>query len=392
MPPRPESTHIVMSRPEDAPFESNDLPAEGPAKAGGPAPRRSHSFSPDPHGPAAPQLAFKQVVSPQLIKREAWEDIEAAPDRPLGNRWQESGQGPGGELLPDRRTGTVEHKLVESANVIHEWSDPNKLEHRAKKWLVVLGWGVLASVVGYALISTVLFSAAPEGSAESGVPPAAKKAAGVPAAAAGVEIDEQAAAVAGLRTLARFLEAKTPEERATLLPPEELVAPRSPLARQTPLGRAADLQADQARVVRMGDRPAVLVPVVDAAGLTRIAAVLQNDAGRWLVDWRSVLTPERLSWSEFPQDTSGEPALFRLQLTPAETEPTALTASLPSGATPPLRVELPPGARVARELAALWAAAPADRDRTIEAEVYLQHTADGRVAVVGYVPERWRLP
>lgn len=381
-----------MRHPKDTPFESNESPDDGEEPNTQAPPRRKRLFTPVLEGSNTPKPTFKQVVSPHLIKREQPESIEVAIQSPLGGRIQEPPPPAGStKAAEDRRSGTVLHKVLEESDVVHEWSDPNKLENRARRSVIAAGAVLLTAVVLYALFSAFLFRATPkEGSV------AETAALNLPLTIEAPTIDPASAIRAGVTAIQHFLEAPSPEARAAWLPSGETPVTEPLLRQQAPLANGATVQADRAHAYRLGQQPAVLVPVVDRDGLTRIAAAWQESHGSWKVDWRSLITPQRVSWQEFVQAPTPEAALFRLRFEET-TSPTPqgrhrLTAMLPSNKEASLSIEFSPNSRAAQELTALLAAAGSSSPRVVEAEVYLQKQADGTVGIADFIPDRWKLP
>lgn len=383
-----------MRHTKDTSFERNEPPADGESSPT-PQPRRQRIFTPSlERAETAPKPAFKQVVSPHLIKREISESIEDAIRLPLASGIIEPPPpDASGKAKIERRSGTVVHKVLEEVDVVHEWSDPEKLENRARRSVVVAGAVLLGAVVIYALASAFLFRATPN---EMPAPQASDTAAASEATPTVAVITPTEVIQQGTTAIQQFLEAATPEDRKTWLPSQEVPHLASILSRNSPLSPGAQVHVDRAQVCRLGPRPAVLVPVTDRDGLTRIGAAWQVADGKWQVDWRSLLTPQKQSWQDFVSAPASEAALFRLRL---EEQPSAdangprqLKATLPAANSPAVSIELLPGTRAAQDLTALLAAAPAANPRVVEAEVYLQKAADGRVTVTDYIPDRWTLP
>ncbi len=113
----------------------------------------------------------------------------------------------------------------------------------------------------------------------------------------------------------------------------------------------------EARLVDMGGKYGVQLPVKLASGEKRTAVLVEMKEG-FKIDLLSLMTPELMTWKEFCAKKPEEPQLFRLRLTGAEAPRGGAEQASRwkcwglqrAGETAPLVASAPVGSRVAQEL------------------------------------------
>jgi hypothetical protein len=154
---------------------------------------------------------------------------------------------------------------------------------------------------------------------------------------------------------------------------------------------------DQAQAKQAGERMILLVPIQIEGGGVRTAAVLETAQGFFL-DWRSAVTPESMTLSDFMRLKPAEAQLFRVNaITPADGgTPGGVPAAWRSFRLQRDGVELigatPGGSRVSEDLDRRAAAA---NGGVFSADLHLRFDpslpGDGMVRIVGVTPEKWNL-
>ena len=287
--------------------------------------------------------------------------------------------GPSGQLLP----ALQRNKTYDFLESVHHRTNPEALENNVVKAFRLSALVLLVVVVVMVLGAMFVF----RGDRPRALPQPANPVRPVvreePINVPGVTAE----AVAALES---FLASTAPEERQKLIGPDEPLPPALAAQGSVPALEKSRFTSAGAQVVRVGRQVAVLVPMTDAAGVSRTAAVLQRQ-GKLLVDWRSVLTPEPTPWRDFVTAPGDEPRLFRLELQPAASasqSSAAFAARRPAGEPSAVTVEVDPRSRVGEELGAAF---ETRHGGPLAADFYLQGKPGGPLRIVGWVPDKWAL-
>ena len=302
--------------------EEGDLTLDPAAK-----PERSRTFTPGRDQKPDANIPFRRVVSRESGPEEDLEALEAEPaEASPPASWDTADVAnlarTRGQLLP----ALQRNKIYDFLDSMHHRTDPEAIENRLTRLFRFSAVALLCGIVLTVLGSIFLFRARHLAAA---VPVAAPARASVAEEA----IDAPAAAAEAVATLQAFLESTVAAERQKLIGFDEPLAPCLAVPGRVPALEKSKPSPGDARVVRLGREVAVLVPMIDGAGVGHTAALLKRD-GHFRVDWRSVMTPEPMAWKDFVATPVDEPRLFRLELAAAAkaTEPGAtLSAIRPAG-------------------------------------------------------------
>jgi hypothetical protein len=346
---------------------------------------RVRTFTPGTDARPSPSTPFRRVVSRESGPEEDIEALEAEPAEPPPPGSWDTAEGvsnmarAGGQLLP----ALQRNKTYDFLNSVHHRTDPEAIENRIFKVFRLSAVALLGVIVILVLGAIFVF--------RPGRTPVVTPAANPTRTPADEEvIDVQAATAEAVATLDAFLGSTAAEQRQKLIAPGEPMPLLLAAPGRVPGLEKATFSPENARVVRLGREVAVLVPMVDHAGLSRTAALLRGD-GQFRVDWRSVVTPEPMAWTEFVATPGDEPRLFRVELQPAEAtnEPAAtLSVRRPVGTPAAVSVTVDPKSRVGEELRA---ALETRKGKPLTADVYLEGKPGGLLRIVGWAPDKWGL-
>ena len=146
-------------------------------------------------------------------------------------------------------------------------------------------------------------------------------------------------------------------------------------------------EPENGQLLQAGDRTIALIPVRHAKGHRRTVAMVETGDG-FRLDWRSLVTPERLPWVDFLGRKPGEPHLYRATVAKTGSGDGFLHFDVAVvGAVEKVRVAVPVWSRVAEDILAV-----ADSGR--ESEIYFQFAggAENLLLITGIEPELWALP
>ncbi len=146
-------------------------------------------------------------------------------------------------------------------------------------------------------------------------------------------------------------------------------------------------EPEKGQLLQAGDRTVALIPVRHPRGHRRTVALIETPDG-FRLDWRSLVTPERLAWADFLAQKPAEPHLYRATLTKTGSSDGFLRFDMAVPATDgKTKVSVPVWSRIADEVAA---AADAGR----ETEFYVQFTGgpDNLLLITGLEPDFWAIP
>lgn len=281
----------------------------------------------------------------------------------------------------------VPNKAIPFLQRVHAESQPESLDRRlssATRAIAITVLGIAVVVV----ITTSIALRAPAPQVRIQAPPSGPTAAAidtVPSPATSPATSPAAVSDA-LATLKTFLAAPTHEARQALadsaMPLPHGPQPAGPL----PALLGAQVQTDRIQPIQAGPLSVVLVPLTDAAGLPRTAALIHRGS-QWRVDWRSVLTPETGAWEDFTSSPDASPGLFRV-LIQRESDGTWTVARSASPEATRFPVALAPGSRAATELDD---AIRAQNGRPLSADVYLTAQANRSLNILDWTRDKWSL-
>jgi hypothetical protein len=284
------------------------------------------------------------------------------------------------------------NKLLEVMASATDETDAGRLKRRIFKLGMlsiglVLGGTVLA-VIGLAVFSRGRFSQPAAGSGPSTIAPAK-----MPDAA-----DWAARSARAREVVQGFFAGSDPERKRELILDGEFEAAALRRHHEVTGGKETGRPLlDQARAVQSGERMIYLVPVEAEGGGIRVAAVLETAQGFFL-DWRSAVTPEEMTWSDFVSRKPSEPRLFRVNVA-AAAEPATADAGgaewkayrLQRAGTEVIGA-VRAGSRVADDIERRQVAAAG---KPFSADLHLCFDpalpAAGMIRIAGVNPEKWNL-
>jgi hypothetical protein len=281
------------------------------------------------------------------------------------------------------------NKFLDVMAAATEQTDTARLERRIFRLGIVTMAMVLAAIVVGVIGLAVL-----SGGRVSG--PAAASGASTIAPVKTPDAADWAARSERARTVAReFFDSTDPGRKRELILDGEFEAAALRRHHEVTGGREPGRPLlDQARAVLSGERMVFLVPVETEGGGVRVAAVVETAQGFFL-DWRSAVTPETMTWSEFLSRRPTDPASFRVAITAApaaenvESEWRMYRLERSDGA---IIGAARAGSRVADDIERLKTAAggrPASADLHLCFDPSLPSPEMVRIA--GITPEKWNL-
>ncbi len=194
---------------------------------------------------------------------------------------------------------------------------------------------------------------------------------------------------AALDVLSRYLAGDFATRQSLSLPvdplPEAMAA--SPAWASVEKGR---IRSREGTTMLMGGHWLVRVPVEFPSGDVRTAA-LDDSAGNFHVDWRSLTTAETVAWSDFLTNQVTTPTVFRVRLKMLGSDDNSLRISAQRSGDTPAEIEatVPRSARASQD----WSAALARPDGLwADAWLRFEGPAGGaaHVRLVDITPEKWR--
>ncbi len=259
--------------------------------------------------------------------------------------------------------------------------DPGVVDRRAGLLARALGLTALASVVAFALGASFTYRASsvadPAAAARSSLSPAEPPAPTPSGIAASV--DEALAALHG------FLAADSPGARRAAIGATGPLPPCLAAPGAIDALAGATVARDQARFHLAGPVKFVLVPLTHADGLPHTAAILNRGDG-WRVDWRSVITPERVGFREFLASPSPAPSPFRVLLSRAPDGRWSLAHPRSSSDLQP--VDVAAHSRVESELAEALAS---HGGPPLAVDIFLATDPARRLHIVDWTKDKWSL-
>lgn len=279
---------------------------------------------------------------------------------------------------PNQRPALVANPIIPILAKLHLQANPELAERRLRLGMRASGLVALAVLVVFAVASSVTFRPTkPKTSAP------AKSSSVSPRTLTDAEIN--AAVEQALATLDAFLNASSPEERNAVIADHDRLPPLLDQPGPVTALAQASVGRREARLHQDGLFQCVLVPLTHAGGSPHTAAVVHH-GDRWVVDWRSALTPESMPWRQFIENRPTDPVLFRVLLTRESSGEWSMIR--PGAGDIPLAVDVASHSRIGAELAEVWAAR---RASLLAADVYLVADADRRLNIVDWTKDKWSL-
>lgn len=363
---------------ESAPSPDSTPPPTEVTRFGNRLPDHTRCFTPmDSGGLRRPQGLGRLAAHMAVLQEELeMRDESSAPAPP-----------PPDLASPGFPTRNPLRPLVPNATIpflqrVHARMDPEHLERRLSSAARAAAVAMLGAVVLFAVASSILFRTQP--SAGPARPAATAPATG-PARTSLSAAEIAEAMRGGLAALDDFMTASSSQARREAAAPGEPLPPA--LAAEGPVDRLARARVDRAgaRVHRAGTLTVLLAPMADGHGMPHLAAVLQR-GDRWRVDWRSVATPESLSWEQFAASPPRRPHLFRVLL--SRDAAGAWAAITPCPDQSKVAVSAEPGSRVADDLGRLLAARGGG---PLPVDVYFEASVGQDLRIVGWTQDKWTL-
>ncbi|MFN0128400.1 MAG: hypothetical protein ACKV19_17135 [Verrucomicrobiales bacterium] len=347
------------------------LPPQLP-QSGAEAPRtpRKHQrlFTPidaDPprHANRLGRVAPRAATRDESLEADSWEsELDRSPSA----------------QAPKQRPAFVANPIIQILAKLHIQANPELAERRLRQWMLASGFVALAALLVFAVASSVTFRPpAFETLASAGPSPALPRVM--------TEAEISAAVEQALATLDAFLNASSPEERNAVIADHDLLPPLLHQSGSVPALAQASVGRPEARLHVDGSFRCVLVPLTHAGGLPHTAAVVHH-GDRWVVDWRSALTPESMPWRQFIENRPASPVLFRVLLTRQSSGEWSLIR--PGAGEIPLAVEMASHSRIGAELAE---ALEARSESSLAADVYLAAGDDRQLNIVDWTKDKWSL-
>jgi len=266
---------------------------------------------------------------------------------------------------------------------VHASSDPAKLDRLIAGLGRSLAWAGLGAAVAAVIASAFVFGTPASSSSRSvAVQIATAPAAPPPASAKTEPVRTLSEAITVLES---FLTTASALTRHEMIEPTEPLS--DPLARdeRIPALAATSIDRENARLHHHPPLTVALVPITDANGLPRTAAIVHK-GDRWRIDWRSVLTPETRDWEAFARGSTRGVSQYRVHV--SRQPDGAWTVSRSANGHDPVVASAALGSRVAEELEAELAArggAP------LSADLFLDNSSGTPLNIVDWTRDKWSL-